>query len=503
MEHKVQFDEYIAPCLQSSHHSIQQKIIVSLFAAQNTNLAANDKVYLSYDDLDEHETKGYIKMSQIILQLHDIQTQPDVFRTVLLYIKTNERIHRFWSQLYEYSSYITNNKTKFLTPPISHCPHCHRPLHIANVSVFQCVNEHNMNNQTVCEVSMRCRKKRCERHQLTINYNYHRLSDDRYETWGGEMEGSDRHKVYSVHLGKFVYIPDYVRFGSLFYTWNTFNHMIIDNVNGKCSYSTIAKAMKLKTFLRKIQNKDNIDYDLYGENKYDSRHIFNAYILFRCIWFCNLVNETHCIFDGFNHNAMKKLIQAEFDEQQRFVQRKNIQHKTDIYGCFGKKNGVCSPQIVSDGLCLIVVLVCGSYKHRRTERQCYGTPPGRGRRVYCDHEDCRINEHKCRALMPKTRKLCPNWIAGVRKHQCSNHNEYTPGCAACHEIIVPTNFFCKEHKNMENDANAKLKGDKDHFHKKKQAARHGGKRSYARSRHCLDNDVKEEDEYESKWTFTV
>eukprot|EP01083_Nonionella_stella_P076619 208876_1 len=504
MEHKVQFDEYIAPCLRSSHHTIQKQIILSLIAAQNTNIAVNDKVYLSYCDLDIHETQGYIKMSEIILQLHGIRISPTLFRTVLLYIQTNERIHRFWCQLYEYSAYITDNKTKFLIPPISQCPCCNRSLHIVNVSVFQCVNENNIFDHTVCEVSMRCRKNGCNRKQLTVNYNYYRLSDGSYETWGGEMAGTDRHSVLSVHLNKLVYIPDYIRFGSLFYTWQTFNHMIIDNVNGKCSYSTMSKSMKLKTFLRKIQNESTIDYDLYGkDSKFDSRHIFNAYILFRCIWFCNLVNATKCNFEGFNHNAMKKLIIAEFNEHERFIQNKNIAHKTDIYGCFGKIDGVCSPQIVSDGLCLIVVLVCGSFKHRRTSRQCYGTPPGRGRRVYCDHPECRINEHKCRALMPKTRELCPNWIADVRKHHCTNHNEYTPGCAVCHEIIVPSKFFCKDHKYMEKDATAKLKRDKQHFHKKKQDARHGGKRSYARSRHCLDNEVKEEDEFDAKWTFTV
>ncbi len=101
---------------------------------------------------------------------------------------------------------------------------------------------------------------------------------------------------------------------------------------------------------------------MYGQGKikYDSRKLSDAYVVWRCVWFQLIKGGKPVKIAGHNPVAIKQLLHECWLEQSEFVKNFFLNHKTDVYGCWGRKygdHGIRSPQIVSDGVQTVNVYV--------------------------------------------------------------------------------------------------------------------------------------------------
>eukprot|EP01084_Bolivina_argentea_P272300 463602_1 len=502
-----QNSDWIAPVLKDNAFTKIESVVLSVTAVSNLTIIANDKIYMSYDQLEEQAKIPYVRLCATIATQFNINIAPCVFRDLIFYIDTTIEVKNFWNKLMEYAPHISA-KTKFLVPPINSCIECGSCLSIRDVLMLPCLTKESEPDVFVCEVILRCRKSSCSRgyaRGLSVGYSYYIDKNKAPVYWAPDVEGPDRDVIYSVHVQENRFKPNYFRYGQTFYKWDLFTWMLVDKVNGKNSYSAIARSMKIKQYAKMVDEKKTSDPDLYGhaKGKFDSRKLSDAYVVWRCVWYQLIKGGKEVKIYGHNPMAIKKLLQECWVEQSLFVKNYYLNHKTDIYGCWGRKygdHGIRSPQIVSDGLQQIQVRICATFP-RYFGEECWGSPPGRGNRAFCDEPNCLKNEHRCRAYNKKTREPCKDLSIGPLFFHCDKHDEYIIGCANCTEIVIPENGFCNKHHVFKEEYEHKLAKNKKYFHIKKKEQRKGKKRDHRRSRHCMDNEKEDEDEYPDEDAF--
>eukprot|EP01084_Bolivina_argentea_P063698 116251_1 len=508
-EHRKQSIEYFASSI-TDYYTLEQCVLISFVASSNSQCIINDEEYMQYEGLDENMKIPYIKIAEM-LHSHKIKIKPSLIREVIFYINGNSEIKTFWDNIASYSPHIVAGTTRFLTPPVTKCidEKCSDELQVASVEFFQCLTENDDSGYTVAEISLRCRNSDCDRFELRLFYNYYMDTDGKQRWWSSTVNGPDRFPVEATHKGcmqnKIVYFPLFVRAGKLFYTWNKFLYVQIESVYQKSSFSAISKTMKLKSMVKKLMEENIIDYNLFHKSKYNSQHMLNAWVLWRCLWFEGLITGEELIVTGFNSESIKILLHEKYSKHEEFVWGFNREHKCDTYGCCGprKSDGLISRQILSDGVCTVTTFICAANKHDRNDGvECHGVPPGRGKRVYC-HDHVKF-EHFCRAYMEDTNEFCDKFIVGELLDHCVVHDEYTIGCADCHEAPVCENHFCSDHiDEFEEKARKKLENDKKYFHRQKMAKRKGAKKNYSRNRDNLENKVEDEEKRPKKWNYHV
>ncbi len=161
------------------------------------------------------------------------------------------------------------------------------------------------------------------------------------KSWSANVNGPDRFAVKSVHEGnmknKLVYFPSFIKAGKLFYTFNHFFYVQIESMYQKSSFSAVTKTMKLKSMIKKMTADGTIDYNLFHKSKYNSQHVFNAWVLWRCVWYEGLVTGEELIVTGFDGKAIKQLLHNKYIKHEKFVFAFNKGHKCDTYGCCGRR----------------------------------------------------------------------------------------------------------------------------------------------------------------------
>ena len=97
--------------------------------------------------------------------------------------------------------------------------------------------------------------------------------------------------------------------------------------------------------------------------------------------------------------------------------------------------------------------VCGAYRRKLSEEECYCSPPNK-KRVFC-HSHFKL-EHRCKAFNKTTKKFCDNVIEGELYDHCDMHSEYQETCVNCIEIVMPKKLFCCDHSYLTEDAELEL-----------------------------------------------
>eukprot|EP01084_Bolivina_argentea_P015453 28920_1 len=372
---------WIPPSVDKTDLSIQHKVIVSDICASGSHLIVNDQTRLPYANLKKNAQKPYIKLSEHISEKFEAAIEPEILRNAIHYISNDESIKSFWSKLSEFSNILHNKSTPFLCPPITECqePSCKSKLCVADIRVHKCITSKNESDTTVAEVSLRCRTRGCKRFEHTLYYNYETFGKDREpKYWAGNMAGPYRRElpIKRVHTKQVAYLPMYFRWGHIFYSQKYLFHVDIDTVQSVLSFSKQSKAARLKTMVNDIIDCPESKCE-YGHNHkrysyFNSAHLLNAWITWRCVWVCvhnNVFMYIICTVFEFEYQSiimflyMYSSIHYMLDNQFVFKLISliiNLGHMTDIYGCYGEHNNTASPQFGTDALRLLTwyVLYC-------------------------------------------------------------------------------------------------------------------------------------------------
>eukprot|EP01083_Nonionella_stella_P221601 791573_1 len=270
--------------------------------------------------------------------------------------------------------------------------------------------------------------------------------------------------------------------------WEYFSHLMVDNVVAKASFGCAAKCTKLKTYVSERLRCYDTDAAQYAEyTVFNSHHLLNSYIVWRCIWFSILYTGTRISISKFDNPHVIALIKQQRNIQRIITNKINKGHATDIYGCHGLHNDTSKrvSMINTDGLRLLSSRVCSSFRHYRIATKCFNRPPGRGKRRYCDDPRCQKWEKYCRAFYAtnKGRRFCGNKITGNDSDKCDKHvhgweaqcdecvanifgpkcdkhaDEYDPQCTHCIHSKIPIHFFCDEHHDFQEEAVAQLQSN--------------------------------------------
>ena len=163
-----------------------------------------------------------------------------------------------------------------LYPPFNSCPLGDCESHLVAKHHKDTLKCHTLDGlMKVCSVIYTCNSCKVDFH-----YDHYRVNGMR-RYYDGSVQGEQRSRAFSQVLGKHVWLPDYVRVGHRFYSWEFMQALTVQTIVGRSSYG------KSAALFGQYLNQRNLMRSTMAERlKTDMPRLLDAHCWWRLMMVC-------------------------------------------------------------------------------------------------------------------------------------------------------------------------------------------------------------------------